>query len=419
MCGSHTCPSSHGSPPKRVGSAHWPPPWAGDTLPRMTEPFSAPSSREDVERHISDNDVEFLFAQFVDMHGKPSAKLVPATHLDGLLSGRRGLRGIRRRRHRPAAQRPRHGGDAGRPLAHPVAVEAERRAHRLRRARRGRGVAVLPAHDPAPPARPRARARLRVHARRRARVLPRAHARRRLDRARRPARHARPALLRHARAHAQPRLHVGGLALRDAARLEQLRERPRGRERPVRAELRVRRRAHHLRPRDLLPLHGRVARPGARADRDLHAEAVRPPHRQRLPLPHEPLEGRRERLRVRSLGRPARARADRDGVQLHRRAEGAREGLHRAHRADHQLLQAARRRHAQRLELGPGLRELRLQQPHADAAHPRRRTGRGPHGRRLMQPLPGRPRRSSPPASTGSSAGSTPATRPPSSTCTS
>ena len=35
-------------------------------------------------------------------------------------------------------------------------------------------------------------------------------------------------------------------------------------------------------------------------DRDVHAEAVRPPHRQRLPLPHEPVEGRRQRVRVRS-----------------------------------------------------------------------------------------------------------------------
>ena len=60
----------------------------------MTEPFSAPSSREDVERHLSDNDVEFLFAQFVDMHGKPSAKLVPAAHLDGLLTDGAGFAGF-------------------------------------------------------------------------------------------------------------------------------------------------------------------------------------------------------------------------------------------------------------------------------------------------------------------------------------
>ncbi|MET0972464.1 MAG: type III glutamate--ammonia ligase [Thermoleophilaceae bacterium] len=60
----------------------------------MTEPFSAPSSREDVERHLRENDVEFLFAQFVDMHGKPSAKLVPARHLDTLLSEGAGFAGF-------------------------------------------------------------------------------------------------------------------------------------------------------------------------------------------------------------------------------------------------------------------------------------------------------------------------------------
>ena len=66
-----------------------------------------------------------------------------------------------------------------------------------------------------------------------------------------------------------------GRAQHHRARLGQLRDRPRGRQRPVRAELRVRRRADDLRPRDLLPLHGRVAGAGARAHRDVHAQAVR------------------------------------------------------------------------------------------------------------------------------------------------
>ena len=55
---------------------------SGLRLPRMIgrpngQPFVAPSSVEEVERYIRENDVEFLFAQFVDMHGKPNAKLVP------------------------------------------------------------------------------------------------------------------------------------------------------------------------------------------------------------------------------------------------------------------------------------------------------------------------------------------------------
>src|SRR5215208_7032159 len=60
----------------------------------MSEPFTAPESREDVERYIKDNDIEFLFAQFVDMHGKPNAKLVPARHFDGLMEDGAGFAGF-------------------------------------------------------------------------------------------------------------------------------------------------------------------------------------------------------------------------------------------------------------------------------------------------------------------------------------
>ena len=43
---------------------------------------------------VKDNGIEFLFAQFVDMHGKPSAKLVPAHHLDDLLTDGAGFAGF-------------------------------------------------------------------------------------------------------------------------------------------------------------------------------------------------------------------------------------------------------------------------------------------------------------------------------------
>ncbi|HET8756682.1 MAG TPA: type III glutamate--ammonia ligase [Solirubrobacteraceae bacterium] len=56
--------------------------------------FLAPSSVEDVERYIREHDVEFLFAQFVDMHGKPNAKLVPARLLDGLMADGAGFAGF-------------------------------------------------------------------------------------------------------------------------------------------------------------------------------------------------------------------------------------------------------------------------------------------------------------------------------------
>ena len=120
---------------------------------------------------------------------------------------------------------------------------------------------------------------------------------------------------------------------------------------------------------------------------------------------------------ARSRRRPARARACRrpptsfiGGLKAHAKAYIA------VTAPTVTLLQAARGRRAQRLELGAGLRQLRLQQPHADAARAGARARRGPHGRRLVQPVPGgrgdpgrrarrdraraRPRRRRPPSST-------------------
>jgi glutamine synthetase len=57
----------------------------------VTDP---PRSADDVRRIVKDNGIEFLFAQFVDMHGKPSAKLVPAHHLDDLLTDGAGFAGF-------------------------------------------------------------------------------------------------------------------------------------------------------------------------------------------------------------------------------------------------------------------------------------------------------------------------------------
>ncbi len=58
------------------------------------EPLTAPQTADDVRKLVSDREVEFLFAQFVDMHGKPNAKLVPAHHLDDLLSDGAGFAGF-------------------------------------------------------------------------------------------------------------------------------------------------------------------------------------------------------------------------------------------------------------------------------------------------------------------------------------
>jgi len=59
----------------------------GDGAPQV-------SDEDDVRRVIRDRHIEFLFAQFVDMHGKPSAKLVPAHHIDDLLTEGAGFAGF-------------------------------------------------------------------------------------------------------------------------------------------------------------------------------------------------------------------------------------------------------------------------------------------------------------------------------------
>jgi glutamine synthetase len=53
-----------------------------------------PQSLEDVRKLVKQNGNEFLFAQFVDMYAKPSAKLVPANHLDDLFAEGAGFAGF-------------------------------------------------------------------------------------------------------------------------------------------------------------------------------------------------------------------------------------------------------------------------------------------------------------------------------------
>ena len=55
---------------------------------------TAPQTADEVRQLVRDNSIEFLFAQFVDMHGKPNAKLVPAGHLDDLLTDGAGFAGF-------------------------------------------------------------------------------------------------------------------------------------------------------------------------------------------------------------------------------------------------------------------------------------------------------------------------------------
>ena len=57
-------------------------------------PLVAPQTADRVRELVHEGDIEFLFAQFVDMHGKPNAKLVPAHHLDDLLNDGAGFAGF-------------------------------------------------------------------------------------------------------------------------------------------------------------------------------------------------------------------------------------------------------------------------------------------------------------------------------------
>ena len=349
-----------------------------------------PQNADDVRKIVNDNGIEFLFAQFVDMHGKPSAKLVPAHHLDDLLTEGAGFAGF-------AAGDIGQGPDDPDMIAMPDPRTLTILPWRPTVARFACDVTVEGEEWPYCPRTILRRALARaaelgyeLKIGRRARVLPAAPGRRRLAGARRPARHARPALLRHARADAQPRLRLRGVRAVTGLGWDNYANDHEDANGQFEQNFAYRRRADHLRPGDLLPLHGRVPGPAAWADRHVHAQAVRPPHRQRLPLPRQPVEGRRERVRARPGRGPARARPLRAGLQLHRRPEGQRQGLHRGHRADRELLQAAGRR-ARRPAAPRGLRPTSATATTTArrCCASRRRADRGPHGRRLVQPLPG------------------------------
>ncbi len=60
----------------------------------LTTAMTAPSTAEDLRALAGEHGIQFFFAQFVDMHGKPNAKLVPAHHLDDLLEEGAGFAGF-------------------------------------------------------------------------------------------------------------------------------------------------------------------------------------------------------------------------------------------------------------------------------------------------------------------------------------
>ncbi|HWI21569.1 MAG TPA: type III glutamate--ammonia ligase [Baekduia sp.] len=52
-----------------------------------------PKTRDEVVSYVRERGIEFIFAQFVDMHGKPNAKLVPGTHIEDLFEAGAGFAG--------------------------------------------------------------------------------------------------------------------------------------------------------------------------------------------------------------------------------------------------------------------------------------------------------------------------------------
>src|ERR1700716_4315154 len=88
MCGAHMLvPANRRSLPLPPALLH------RYTSRPMVAP-SPPENSDDVRKIVNDQGIEFLFAQFVDMHGKPNAKLVPAHHLDDLLTEGAGFAGF-------------------------------------------------------------------------------------------------------------------------------------------------------------------------------------------------------------------------------------------------------------------------------------------------------------------------------------
>ena len=51
-------------------------------------------TEDDVRKAVKDDGIEFLFANFVDMHARPSAKLIPAEELEGLFTDGAGFAGF-------------------------------------------------------------------------------------------------------------------------------------------------------------------------------------------------------------------------------------------------------------------------------------------------------------------------------------
>ena len=353
------------------------------TPPRQTQ---APVSLAERARA---SDTTFILALFVTLAGKPCAKLVPVEAVDMLAHEGVGFAGYAAG---AMGQQPKDPDliaipDPSSFTPDPVHSPGTG-AGALRSVRQRRAVAVRAAHDPQGNPAQGSRSRPDGERRRRGRVLPGDPHRGRRAGHRRHRRRSRAAVLRRARCHADVRPPGRDLAGDEHPGLGQLRQRPRGRQRPVRAELRVRRRADHRRPRHHRALPALGDRRAARDDGDVHAQAVRRSNRHRHAHAH---------VAVRRVGPLFPDPATPSGLGLSATATRsspassttpARCG---SDRADGQFLQAHRRGdHRQRRYLVAAYGQLRRQRPHALPARARREPRRTARRRRLGQPVSGR-----------------------------
>ena len=178
---------------------------------------------------------------------------------------RSGLRRFRRRPDGPGPLQSRHPGPARSGVVHPAAVAAERGRDAVRPDGGRRAVAVRAPGDPAPSTGSRSRAQPGAQVRRGGRVLAGGAQRGRLAGGCGRPRQPDSAVLRRPGAHPDAAPPGGGVEEPRCDGLGQLRQRPRRRQRAVRAELAVLRRPDHRRPADLVPADGAHPWPSATA----------------------------------------------------------------------------------------------------------------------------------------------------------
>ncbi len=118
------------------------------------------TTKEELVAATERDGVEFLFAMFVDMHGKPCAKMVPVSAIDGLMADGAGFAGFAAGPDGPDRLPPPTPGHARPQLVHARPVAPRARHHPMRPLCARRAVAVRAPGHPAPADRPVGRLRL-------------------------------------------------------------------------------------------------------------------------------------------------------------------------------------------------------------------------------------------------------------------